>query len=139
MLEWTEQERRTLALLGLAGLAALGVLAWRQRPLDFTQDAVLSEVEGQARSPLAIAGGASPAARAVRWERALDDARRLDVNTAGAAALERLPQVGPALARRIVEERRLHGRFLGPEELARVKGIGPKTVDALQDYVKGEE
>ena len=117
----TGQERRTLAVLGVAGLAALGVLVWRQ-----------------GRPPLMIAG-APTSAQATGWERALQAARRLDVNTADAAALERLPEVGAALAQRIVDERRLHGGFRDPEELTRVKGIGPKTYDALRDYVKGDE
>ena len=121
MIWLTGSERRALAALGLTGLAALGVLAWQGR-----------------RPPLAILG-APTANTAARWDRALDAARRLDVNTAGAEALERLPQVGPSLAQRIIEERRLHGRFRAPEELMRVKGIGPKTVDALREHVSGEE
>ena len=126
MIELTEQERGTLAALGLAALAALGVLAWQRRPLDIARAAVLSEVEGRP-------------AQAARWERQLRNARRLDVNTASAAELERLPEVGPALAQRIVDDRTLHGRFRRPEELMRVKGIGPKTYDALREYVEGEQ
>ena len=121
MMWLTGSERCALATLSLTGLAALGVLAWQEM-----------------RPPLAILG-ASTADAAARWDRALDAARRLDVNTAGAAALERLPRVGPSLAQRIMEERRLHGRFRAPEELMRVKGIGPKTVDALREHVSGEE
>ena len=121
MIALTAQERRTLAALGLAGLAGLGVLMWQQQ-----------------RAPLGIAS-APTRAQAARWERQLQEARRLDVNTASAAALERLPEVGPALAQRIVDDRRLHGPFHTPEALMRVKGIGPKTYDTLQDYVKGEE
>ena len=118
MMWLTGSERRALAALGVAGAAALGALAWQER-----------------HPPLAILG----ASTAARWNGALDAARRLDVNTAGAAALERLPRVGPSLARRIVEERRLRGPFRAPEDLARVKGIGPKTVDALREHVGGEE
>ncbi len=121
-----EQEQRALAMLGLAALAALGILAWQRWPLDVTRAAVLSE-----RSELK--GGTA------RWDRALEDARRLDVNAADAAALERLPEVGPALAWRIVDDRRLHGRFHDPEELMRVKGIGPKTLGTLKEYIAVNE
>jgi len=114
-----EQEQRALAMLGLAALAALSILAWR-------------------RSPLTIAS-APTSAQAARWEQALQEARRLDVNAAGAAALERLPEVGPALAWRIVDDRRLHGRFHDPEELMRVKGIGPKTLDTLKEHITVDE
>ena len=121
MIELTGQERRTVAALGVVGLAALCVLAWqRQRPpVTMSRSPTVSE--------------------AAQWELQLRDARRLDVNTASAAELERLPEVGPALAQRIVDDRTLHGRFRRPEELMRVKGIGPKTYDTLREYVEGEQ
>ena len=142
----TEQERRTLTTVGLAGLVALGILAWQRRPLDGARAAVLSVPRlafarsGQCRAESRHeVEGQLTAAQAARLERQLQEARRLDVNTASAAALERLPEVGPALAQRIVDDRRLHGPFHTPEALMRVKGIGPKTYGVLQDYVKGEE
>ena len=116
----TSQEQRTLTVLALVGLAGLGVLCWqRQTP------------------PLTIAGATEPR-DAVQWDVALDDSRRIDVNTAGVAELERLPEVGPSLARRIAAYRTAHGRFRSAEELQRVPGIGPKTLEALEDYITVE-
>ena len=61
----------------------------------------------------------------------------IDINTATAAELERLPGIGPAMAVRIVEKRRaLGGRFTAVEQLLDVKGIGPKTFQRLRPYVK---
>ncbi|HEX5724417.1 MAG TPA: helix-hairpin-helix domain-containing protein [Longimicrobiaceae bacterium] len=60
----------------------------------------------------------------------------VDLNTAGAAELERLPGVGPALAARIVEWRARNGRFRSPAELAEVPGIGPKTAERLAPRVR---
>lgn len=55
---------------------------------------------------------------------------RVDINTADAATLARvLEGVGPARAAAIVEHRRRHGPFRRAEDLARVKGIGPRTVE----------
>ena len=113
----TERERGALAALGAFALAGLGVVAWQQR-----------------RPPLVVSGTPAPA-EAAQWDQALEHARRLDVNTADVAELERLPQVGPALARRIVEDRQARGPFRSAEDLARVRGIGPKTLVALQDYI----
>jgi competence ComEA-like helix-hairpin-helix protein len=48
----------------------------------------------------------------------------VDLNTAGTAALEALPGVGPALAARIVEDRAANGPFYRVEELDRVSGVG---------------
>jgi competence ComEA-like helix-hairpin-helix protein len=58
----------------------------------------------------------------------------LDINRAGAGDLERLPGVGPALARRIVEARET-GPFRRVEELTRVSGIGGVTVERLRPFV----
>ena len=113
----TEQERITLTGLGVIALAGLGVLLWqRQRP------------------PLVVKGAPS-AIQATQWNEALAATRQVDINTADAAELERLPHVGPTLAKRIVEYRRQHGRFGDPEELKRVPGIGPKKYEALKDHL----
>ena len=111
------QERVTLTVLGLVALLGLGVLLWqRQKP------------------PLTVEGSVSPV-EAAQWDHALAAARQIDVNTASVAALERLPGVGPTLARRIAAYRDAHGPFSAPEELSKVKGIGSKTYTALEDYV----
>ena len=63
-------------------------------------------------------------------------AERVDINRADAATLARvLYGVGPNKARAIVEYRRKHGPFRRPEDLARVKGIGRKTVERNRDRI----
>jgi competence protein ComEA len=61
--------------------------------------------------------------------------RRVNVNLAGEDALQVLPQVGPVVARRIVEYRRAVGPFQRVEELLNVKGIGRKTLDRLRPLI----
>jgi len=54
----------------------------------------------------------------------------VDVNTADASTLAReLDGIGLSKAQAIVEYRKEHGPFKGPEDLARVKGVGDKTVE----------
>ena len=60
---------------------------------------------------------------------------RINLNTAPAARLEHLPRIGPAKAQRIIAYRTAHGGFRRVEELRRVRGIGPKTLDDLRDRV----
>ena len=55
----------------------------------------------------------------------------VDVNQAGETELDRLPGIGPVLAGRIVAEREARGPFSGYQDLQRVRGIGPKTVERL--------
>jgi len=60
----------------------------------------------------------------------------VDMNRADAAALERLPGIGPVLAERIVSARSTGGAFAGFGDLrARVEGIGPGHEQALQGIV----
>ncbi|NBU24431.1 MAG: helix-hairpin-helix domain-containing protein [Gammaproteobacteria bacterium] len=54
----------------------------------------------------------------------------IDLNSADVATLSQgLRGIGEAKARAIVEHRRRHGPFRSVDELALVKGIGPKTVE----------
>jgi len=59
---------------------------------------------------------------------------RININNATAAQLEELPGIGPARAGAIVREREKNGPFRQIEDLARVSGIGVKTVEALREY-----
>lgn len=59
----------------------------------------------------------------------------LDLNRATAAELEKLPGIGPVLAKRIVEWRETHGPFQSVQDLLKVPGIGPKTLEGLLDKV----
>lgn len=59
----------------------------------------------------------------------------LDLNRATAAELEELPGIGPALAARIVAHRSRRGPFRSVEDLLEVRGVGPRTLEALRPYV----
>ena len=59
----------------------------------------------------------------------------LHLNTATAAQLERLPGVGPTLAKRIVEFRDKKGGFKRLEELLAVPGVSEKKWKAMREYL----
>ena len=59
----------------------------------------------------------------------------VDLNTADETALDALPGVGPATAKRIVDDRNKNGPFKSVEDLMRVSGIGPKKFDELKGLV----
>lgn len=59
----------------------------------------------------------------------------LDLNAVDAQALASVPGIGPTLASRIVEYRRLNGPFGSLDELADVAGMTQRRIDALASYV----
>lgn len=54
------------------------------------------------------------------------------INHAGLDELQRLPGVGPELARRIIYYRAEHGPFRSFSDLDQVPGIGPETIAAIR-------
>lgn len=67
--------------------------------------------------------------------RPLADGERIDLDRAGVREIERLPGVGPALARRIVADRESRGAFGGISGLDRVAGVGPATLARLAPHL----
>jgi competence protein ComEA len=148
----TAAERQ--ALLFLLGVTLLGggMRVWAGA-------APLPPVVGRGGAGAAAGGGGG--APLQRQRQAVDSARRLSarrsagsgrarraagvrdapppgpvaVNEASAQELERLPRVGPALARRIVADRAARGAYRSLEELGRVPGIGPATLRVLAPAV----
>ena len=63
----------------------------------------------------------------------------LDVNQAAWPEFALLPGIGETLAKRIVAYRHEHGPFTSVDQLERVKGIGPKTMRRIREYLTVEE
>lgn len=61
---------------------------------------------------------------------------RIEINSASASQLEKLPGVGSGLAQRIVAYREQHGPFRRLEHLMMVRGISEKKFRALQPYIE---
>jgi|GEM_PF-740040 len=59
----------------------------------------------------------------------------VNINTAGQRSLESLPNIGPSMAKRIIEYRSSVGGFKSVEQLGKVKGIGPKRLEQLRKHV----
>jgi competence protein ComEA len=64
----------------------------------------------------------------------LDRAYRVDLNRASEAELRQLPGIGEKLAQRIEAYRRTHGPFRRVEDLRKVPGFGPATLERLRDF-----
>ena len=58
----------------------------------------------------------------------------IDVNSAPDYELALLPEIGPKTARAIASYRFEHGPFASLDELTKVSGVGPATVEAIRRY-----
>ena len=57
---------------------------------------------------------------------------KININSASKTELQKLSRIGPKKAERIIKYRLEHGDFKRVEDLAKVKGIGKKTVENLR-------
>jgi competence protein ComEA len=59
----------------------------------------------------------------------------VDINQAQWPELAELPQLGETLARRIVDSRLEAGAYRDHDDLLRVRGIGPRTLERVRPYL----
>ena len=59
----------------------------------------------------------------------------VDINKAEWPELAELPDIGETMARRIVDSRQTVGAFRDHDDLRRVRGIGPRTLEKLKPYL----
>lgn len=60
---------------------------------------------------------------------------QVDINEADWPELAQLPGIGETMARRIVASRVAEGPFASRDDLLRVSGIGPRTMERLRPYL----
>ena len=60
----------------------------------------------------------------------------LSINEATEPELERLPGIGPSLAKAIVSYRQEHGPFESIDQLTNVPGIGPAKLAGIRDFIQ---
>ncbi len=59
----------------------------------------------------------------------------ININTADAKLLKKLPRIGPVTAGNILDYRNEHGPFKRLEDLKKVNRIGPKTLERIRPYL----
>ena len=118
----SEQEMKSTPSVEAAG-AGNAIGEESETPADATADSGVHAAKG--------AGG-----HGGRSDKLTDPSQgTVDINTADAGELQRLPGVGPAMAARIIAFRQSAGGFKKPEELMEVSGIGPKKYAKMQPFI----
>lgn len=60
---------------------------------------------------------------------------QVDINAATWPELSQVPEIGETLARRIVDARQTGGRYNDHDDLLRVNGIGPRTLERMKPFL----
>lgn len=130
----TPQERHALAVVALLIAAGLGVRALQA---DAPAASWSGESAPSGATSIADLRAASEraAAGAARRAEPLRDGERIDPNKASADELDRLPRVGPALARKIVAHRDRHGGFRSLADLDSVPGVGEAVLESFAEHL----
>lgn len=135
--DWTNGPAKFVAAVVLGGASIAG-LTWSistRAPASARAGVPLVQGVESAGSSAELAGEVG---RERSAERSSSIVRMINLNTASAEELELLPGIGPALAARIVAFRDSHGQFRSINDLDRVSGIGPRTIERLRDKVTVE-
>ncbi|NOX37376.1 MAG: helix-hairpin-helix domain-containing protein [Calditrichaeota bacterium] len=145
-MDFTPSQRKALWTL-TAVLALIVTYQWVQvwlfppQPYDFSAfdrrfqaqyDSIQQVLQSLARQSTTPTAEGTPATS----HSLLQQLERININTAPPSELVRLPRIGPALARRIVDYRTAHGPFQRPEDIMNVRGIGPKTFQLIRDKIR---
>lgn len=135
----TRQEAAAVSILMMLFLIGAGVRGWSHMFADVpaydyaTVDSVFTESTRQLYAHLAAD---PPSTSEISTSKtAPAPAGLININTAGATELQRLPRIGPAIAGRIMEYRASRGGFRKIDDLMNVAGIGPRTLDQLRPLV----
>lgn len=122
-----------IVLLGAAARIGLApdeaAFSWSERSPDSGGESGGRALDEARR---AVEEGVTKAARA---STPLAPGERIDPNEAPAEELDRLPGVGPATARSILEERASGGAFRSRQDLLRVPGIGPSRLEEMAAHL----
>jgi len=104
------REQRSVGVLAAGALALLAAIWWRQ---------------GGHRGQMIDIDRAPPLAAKFQ----------VDVNKADWPELIQLPGVGRTLAQRLIDQREQNGNFRDVDDLMRVGGIGPRTLERIRPYL----
>jgi len=122
---------------GIGPVTAERILAWRQTHVPQRRSDLLEALGIGPQTFERIAPYFAPLAAADTLVAIAshESDERINMNSADERLLTTLPGIGPALAAAIVSWREVNGRFASPDDLTRVPGIGPQTLEKLKPLI----
>ncbi|MBM4188359.1 MAG: hypothetical protein FJ206_13745 [Gemmatimonadetes bacterium] len=124
----TSTERHSLAVLLVVGLAGHAIRVFATRPGSAPGGVTIASLLGPGEV-------ATHRARSATAGRPLAKGERIDLNTASAADLDRLPGIGPGLASKLVAERAKRGGFRSMAAVDSIPGIGEALLDRIAPHL----
>jgi comEA protein len=139
MWAFTPQERRGMLFLLITLVVGAAVLSYQKYNPAFAPELLqrnFSEAKSiNTSSPTDISFSDSLPKVSTASKEIFTPNGKLNLNTASQEELEKLPHLGPALAKRVIDYRYEKGGFDSVEEIIRVKGIGKKIFAEIKGYL----
>ncbi len=142
MISFTPQERKALLFLVIVLVVGSGITLYKKYHSDFAPELLLKPQANAVRSNLAPSNLNLPAESSRVNSKEIstsviseEKVRQVNLNSATQYELEKLPSIGPILAKRIVEYRKQNGGFKKIEEIQKVQGIGKKIFEAIKNQI----
>ena len=126
---------RAIDVVNAAGGLLQGADVTKINLAQTVKDGMQIHIPGRPLESATLTTRYPPDPRAQTTAKSSSQQEKININTAGAAELDKLPGVGPALAGRIIEYRNANGLFKDGEELKKVKGLGESKYEKIKDKI----
>jgi len=123
-----------LILIILGGLGVIGYNKY-YRGVKTKENAELAELKAQNELLRQQLSGQAQQVAGASTSSAESQSDKININTANATELDKIPGIGPARAADIITYRESRGGFKSLEEIKNIKGIGDKTFESMKDLI----
>ncbi len=124
-----------LIVIILAGLGVIGYDKYRQNNVNRENQAIAELKTQNELLRQQLAAQSQPQVAGATTSSIENQGDKININTADAVVLDKLPGVGPARAADIIAYRESKGGFKSIEEIKNIKGIGDKTFEQMKDLI----
>lgn len=125
MLEFQTEERKIIIFVLLILSLGLG-LSWIKKKMPRIAENVIYLQEENKTKDLTL----------IKPEKKIEKGQEIVcINSAQEKELCQIYGIGPVLAGRILDYRQKNGLFKEKEELLKIKGIGPKKLEKIKEYI----